>query len=222
VRAVPGVDPALIDDAEARLRAMADLDPLGTPAPAGKSATAAGTGVGCVHGDAHPANVLWRDGRVVALLDFEWVRLGPADLELVPYLADHPGAGRQAEARTRSMLGWLAESHPAAFAPPRLLTRLWLYQIAYGLRQVLIHCPGRPPTTWPLINSCGDSAASSPVQAISNDSSRQLRKGKPLRDGRRCANWRRSRPMTTTVRPSETATTSRTLAVRIRRRAGGW
>jgi aminoglycoside phosphotransferase (APT) family kinase protein len=102
------------------------------------------TGVGCVHGDAHPANVLWRDGRVVALLDFEWVRLGPADLELVPYLADHPGAGKQAEARTRSMLGWLAESHPAAFAPPRLVTRLWLYQIAYGLRQVLIHCPGRP------------------------------------------------------------------------------
>jgi hypothetical protein len=42
------------------------------------------------------------------------------------------------------MLGWLAESHPAAFAPPGLLTRLWLYQIAYSLRQLLIHCPGRP------------------------------------------------------------------------------
>jgi scyllo-inosamine 4-kinase len=144
VRAVPGVDPALIDDAEARLRGMADLDPLGAPVPAGKSAVASGAGIGCVHGDAHPANVLWRDGRVVALLDFEWVRLGPADLELVPYLADHPGAGRQAEARARSILGWLAESHPAAFAPPCLLTRLWLYQIAYSLRQVLIHCPGRP------------------------------------------------------------------------------
>jgi Phosphotransferase enzyme family len=35
-----------------------------------------------VHGDAHLANVLWHDGRLAALLDFEWARIGPPDLEL--------------------------------------------------------------------------------------------------------------------------------------------
>jgi hypothetical protein len=119
-----------------------------------------------VHGDAYPGNVLWRDGRVVALLDFEWVRLGPPDLELVPHLADHPGAGRQAEATTRSILGWLAESHPAAFAPPRLLSRLWLYQIAYTLRQVLIHSPAGPasePAARPVSESPAGPASESPA-----------------------------------------------------------
>src|ERR1017187_5342340 len=43
--------------------------------------------------------------------------------------------------------------------------------------------PGGPPANWPVTSSCGDSAASSPVQAISNGSCQQLRKGKPLRDG---------------------------------------
>ncbi|HEY0536298.1 MAG TPA: hypothetical protein VGD29_32325 [Actinoplanes sp.] len=34
----------------------------------------------------HLANALWKDGRLTALLDFEWVRLGPPDLEIEPYL----------------------------------------------------------------------------------------------------------------------------------------
>src|ERR1035441_8815909 len=60
--------------------------------------------------------------------------------------------------------------------------------------------PGGPPANWPLTSSCGDSAASSPVQAIFNGSSRQLRNGKPFRDGRRCATLAGGvLPMTTTV-----------------------
>jgi aminoglycoside phosphotransferase (APT) family kinase protein len=158
VRALPHADAALIDDAEARLHDLARVDPVdstttaGPACPASVTAAAASvtgaaasvTAAGCVHGDAHPANVLWREGRVVALLDFEWVRLGPADLELEPYLRQHPVPGRQAEAQTRTILGWLADSHPAAFAVPCLLERLWLYQLAFILRQALIYVPDRP------------------------------------------------------------------------------
>ena len=146
-RALPHVDPALIDDVEARLRALADVDPL--------SATVRGPAIvpravpTCVHGDAHPSNILWRDGRVAALLDFEWARLAPPDLELEPYLRGDSDAGKDAEAATRDTLGWLAETHPAAFAHPDLIARLWLYQLAFTLRQLLIKAPDRPAADLP-------------------------------------------------------------------------
>jgi aminoglycoside phosphotransferase (APT) family kinase protein len=35
-----------------------------------------------LHGDCTPANVLVQDGRVMALLDFEWSRRGPRDIEV--------------------------------------------------------------------------------------------------------------------------------------------
>lgn len=126
-RNLPYVDRALIDDVAAILRDLAHTDPL-----------AIEPGTSCVHGDAHPANILWRDGRLAALLDFEWVRLGPPDLEIQPYL-DVPEAADRGR-----VLGWLSEGHPAAFAVPQLVTRLWLYQLAYTLRQLLIHAPDRP------------------------------------------------------------------------------
>lgn len=140
VRVLPCVDPALIDDVEARLHDLAGSDPF---------ATAPATTLTCVHGDAHPANVLWRDGRVAALLDFEWVRLGPPDLEIEPYLRADMGITAATDAERRRILGWLAESHPAAFAAPDLIARLWLYQLAFTLRQLLIHHPDRPGTGLP-------------------------------------------------------------------------
>jgi prepilin-type processing-associated H-X9-DG protein len=101
-----------------------------------------------VHGDAHPANILWHDGHVTALLDFEWVRLGPPDLEIEPYLRWHHRAAAN-KAETPAILGWLAESHPAAFSPPRLTSRLWLYQLAFTLRHILIQPPDRPASELP-------------------------------------------------------------------------
>ena len=41
-----------------------------------------------VHGDASFANVLWHRGRLVALLDLEWARLGPPDLEFATVNGD--------------------------------------------------------------------------------------------------------------------------------------
>jgi prepilin-type processing-associated H-X9-DG protein len=146
-RALPHVDPALIDDVEARLRALTDVDPLS--ATAGDPAVVPRTAPTCVHGDAHPSNILWLDGHVAALLDFEWARLGPPDLELEPYLRGDPDAGKDAEAATRDTLGWLAETHPAAFAHPDLIARLWLYQLAFTLRQLLIWVPDRPAADLP-------------------------------------------------------------------------
>jgi len=122
-------DGALIDDVAARFRELADAD-----LPAGA--------VTCVHGDAHLGNALWKDGRLTALLDFEWVRLGPPDLEIEPYLrADTAGLTRT---ELPELLGWLAESYPAMFAGPDLLRRLWLYQLASAVRELFLGPPGDP------------------------------------------------------------------------------
>jgi aminoglycoside phosphotransferase (APT) family kinase protein len=99
--------------------------------------------VTCVHGDAHLGNALWKDGRLTALLDFEWVRLGPPDLEIEPYLrADTAGLTHTS---LRETLGWLAESYPAMFAVPDLVRRLWLYQLANAVRELFLDSPGQPP-----------------------------------------------------------------------------
>jgi aminoglycoside phosphotransferase len=145
-------DRALIDDVAARFRELADADPLGNAALAevGPLAAAplatAGPPVGavtCVHGDAHLANALWKDGRLTALLDFEWVRLGPPDLEIEPYLrADATGL---TDTGRREVLDWLAESYPAMFTVPDLMRRLWLYQLANAVRELFLDRPGQPP-----------------------------------------------------------------------------
>jgi aminoglycoside phosphotransferase (APT) family kinase protein len=134
---VPGIDDALVRAVRARLRDLAPYDPF----------AAGGAGFGCVHGDAHPANVLWRNGAVVALLDLEWARWGPADLDLEPYL--RPGVADLGigEDERRRVLGWLAEAHPRAFAAPDLDRRMSLYRLASAVRQVVI-APSDPHVAW--------------------------------------------------------------------------
>ena len=127
-------DRALLDEVAARFRELAGADPL-ADAPAAP--------VTCVHGDAHLGNALWKDGRLTALLDFEWVRLGPPDLEIEPFLrAD--AAGLTDTELLREALGWLAESYPAMFAVPDLVRRLWLYQLATAVRELFLATPGLP------------------------------------------------------------------------------
>jgi aminoglycoside phosphotransferase len=81
-----------------------------------------------LHGDCTPANVLVRDGRVVAPLDFEWSRRGPRDIEVtLPAFsawADGP-----------PMLPWLAEFYPELFDVPGFEQRQWFYgRMADGIR----------------------------------------------------------------------------------------
>jgi scyllo-inosamine 4-kinase len=127
-------DRALLDEVAVRFRELADADPL-ADAPAAP--------VTCVHGDAHLGNALWKDGRLTALLDFEWVRLGPPDLEIEPFLRADAAGLTDAELLGEA-LGWLAESYPAMFAVPDLVRRLWLYQLATAVRELFLATPGLP------------------------------------------------------------------------------
>jgi aminoglycoside phosphotransferase (APT) family kinase protein len=90
-----------------------------------------------LHGDCTAANVLVQDGHVVALLDFEWSRRGPRDIEVtLPAFsawADGP-----------PILPWLAESYPELFDVPDFGERHWLYRAGFALRG-LIHWPAFAP-----------------------------------------------------------------------------
>ncbi|HEY6277274.1 MAG TPA: phosphotransferase [Streptosporangiaceae bacterium] len=92
-----------------------------------------------VHGDASFANVLWHQGRLVALLDLEWARVGPPDLEFATIL-DEPGLQAQESSSAVStselpLLTWLRAGYPELFDRPHLTERVWLYDICYRIRQ---------------------------------------------------------------------------------------
>jgi Phosphotransferase enzyme family len=127
VRALAHVDPALVDAAVERIRSLAGADALATPREPWV----------VVHGDAVIGNVLVHGTRNSALLDFEWARLGPPDLELVSLV-------RMAQGLPFPLLAWLQEDYPRLFAAPDLERRLWLYELGYMLRGVIWWPPERP------------------------------------------------------------------------------
>ncbi|WP_406059813.1 aminoglycoside phosphotransferase family protein [Streptomyces sp. NBC_01077] len=126
----------------ARLAELAGLDPyLEEPQ-------------GVVHGDLHFANLLWDKGRITAVLDFEWVRLGPPDLDLLSLLrsVDWAGSGDAELLSPQEMtrlLGRLAADYPELFAHTDLAHRLWLYQLAYTVRELYTWPPAMPDETAP-------------------------------------------------------------------------
>ena len=127
-RTRPYVDEAVLDRIALRLNALPCL-------PIDRSADV------LLHADCTPANVLIRDGRIIALLDFEWARLGPRDVELTlpafwAWVDDQrPENGRPA------IVPWLTEAYPALAASDE---RLWLYRTGFALRG-LIHWPPYAP-----------------------------------------------------------------------------
>jgi aminoglycoside phosphotransferase (APT) family kinase protein len=99
------------------------------------------TGGAVIHGDAHLANVLWHDGRLAALLDFEWARIGPPDLELEAACRDDPDIEAQARhgscaAGDVPVLAWLRAGYPGLFERENLTERLWLYELCHQVRQL--------------------------------------------------------------------------------------
>jgi hypothetical protein len=108
------VDEHLIEQLGEQLERLRHLDPLTDPT--------SGT---VVHGDAHLNNVIWNGSRVAAVLDFEWARLGPPDLELQPLLASHGAV-------IRSMV----DGYPAIVGHEHVVERLWLYDLAAVLRDL--------------------------------------------------------------------------------------
>jgi hygromycin-B 7''-O-kinase len=102
-----------------------------------------------VHGDLHFENVLWDGERVTALLDLEWSRPGPADLDLdilLRYCAD-PTDSRPVDDQAatavdlRSVPRMLRDAYPELFDHPRLNDRLAVYCLAYDVRDLLLNRP---------------------------------------------------------------------------------
>ena len=140
-RPLPHVDGGFLD----RLRAMAEdlapaIEPFGVQT--------------LVHGDLHFENVLWETDRITALLDFEYARPGPPDLDLdvllrfccYPFLHVAEDYEHLTRAEDYEPIPyWLAEDYPELFAHPQVFERTLLYSIAYGMRELLEMPPTRPP-----------------------------------------------------------------------------
>jgi aminoglycoside phosphotransferase (APT) family kinase protein len=127
-RALPFVDHGVLDAAAARLRDLGDL---------------AGDGDVLLHGDFYLGNILVRDGQVSALIDLEFARLGPPDLELIAVIRALDAEARLGVPRP-PLLAWLEADYPGLFGAPDLDRRLWAYAIAYTIRHVIFWPPDRP------------------------------------------------------------------------------
>lgn len=107
-----------------------------------------------VHGDLTFENVLWDGQRITAVLDFEFARPGPPDLDLdvflrfcaYPFL--HVAADYEHLTRVEDyeeIPYWLANGYPELFSHPRQLERVRIYCIAYDVRELLLFPPTRRP-----------------------------------------------------------------------------
>lgn len=103
-----------------------------------------------VHGDLTFENVLWDGEKVTALLDFEFARPGPPDLDLDVFLrfAALPGlhVAPDYEDQTRvqdyeRLPWWLAEDYPELFSNPRQFDRVRIYSLAWDVKELLAFPP---------------------------------------------------------------------------------
>jgi aminoglycoside phosphotransferase (APT) family kinase protein len=134
---LPGVDRAVMEAVADRLVGMADA--LDDDAKT------------LVHGDLHLENVLAGPGGVLTgVLDFEWSRPGPPDLDLdvlLHSLADpslhlEGGSGGRLQRRDfDEVVGWLGEAYPELLSHPRLAERLWVYRLAYDMHALMAQPP---------------------------------------------------------------------------------
>jgi aminoglycoside phosphotransferase (APT) family kinase protein len=111
-----------------------------------------------IHGDLTFENVLWDGDQVTALIDFEWSRAAPADLDLdvmlrfcaFPDLHVAEDYVEQTKPEDyEDVAWWLREDYPQLFAFPHAIERLRLYAIAFDVRDLLAFPPELPPTKLP-------------------------------------------------------------------------
>jgi len=144
VRAVPGADLPLLDAVGDFLAPQLDAFAGDTPA--------------LVHSDVHFANLLWDDGHLTALLDFEGARPASPDLELDTLLRccrepalfrGHDRPTWPAPTEFAAVPDWLAAGYPELFRHPRLPERLAVYDALWQLVQALNFPPDSgPPDPW--------------------------------------------------------------------------
>jgi aminoglycoside phosphotransferase (APT) family kinase protein len=125
--ALPFVDGGLIRAVAARLDGLAPHDPFAPPS------------VHIVHGDVNYSNLLVSGDRLVAFLDYEWARLGPADADLVQFVRSSRQWGD--ELAGPPVVAWVKELYPELFALPDARERFWTGEIAYMLRQLVLWPP---------------------------------------------------------------------------------
>src|SRR5215469_12940600 len=125
---LPHVDHGMLDAAAQRLRELGNLATAGAEV--------------LLHGDFYLGNVLVHGGHVSALIDFEFSRIGPRDLELISLVRALDAEARLGVQRP-PLLAWLAEDYPELFGAADLDRRLWLYALAYALRQIIFWPPDR-------------------------------------------------------------------------------
>lgn len=106
-----------------------------------------------VHGDLTFENVLWDGSKITAVLDFEWARGAPRDLDLDvicrfvqwPHLHVDPAvAAHTKPSDYENVLRWMTRAYPELFSHRNLRQRLALYGIAFELRATLQNAPKRP------------------------------------------------------------------------------
>ena len=132
LKSISHVDHGVVDAAAGRLDDLADADH-----------TNSARATGLIHGDVYLGNVLVDHGRVSGLLDFEFTRLGPPDLELISFIRA-VDAERRLRIERPPVLEWLRCDYPELFSAPDLDRRLWLYALTYTLRQIIFWPPDRP------------------------------------------------------------------------------
>ncbi len=111
-----------------------------------------------VHCDLTFENILWDGSEITALLDFEWARTSPPDVDLDVFLrmCSFPElhVGDDWVDRTRAedyadIPWWLAEDYPELLDVPRQFDRLRLYAIAYDIRDLTMFPPPAPAPASP-------------------------------------------------------------------------
>lgn len=134
---LPNVDRSFMADATELVCALApSLDPFDDQT--------------IVHGDLSFENILWDGNEVTALLDFEFARPGPPDLDLdvlmrfcaLPHLhvaLDYEHLTKAAD--YADVPWWIAEDYPELFSHPRQFERVKLYSIAWDVRELLAFPP---------------------------------------------------------------------------------
>jgi aminoglycoside phosphotransferase (APT) family kinase protein len=128
------VDPTMIAAATARIQELASADPF----PIASSLAHV------IHGDLTFVNIMVDAGQITGVLDFEWVRKGPRELELVSLIRMMELTRTWIGREPPPILRWLQEDYPQLFAAPDLERRLWLYALAYTMRGIIFWPPDRP------------------------------------------------------------------------------
>ena len=106
-----------------------------------------------IHGDLTFENVLWDGEQVTAIIDFEWARGAPSDLDLdvllrfcaYPFLHVAPDYEKATVADDYAEVPfWIQEDYPTLFSADHMLDRVRLYSISFDVRELLVMPPDRP------------------------------------------------------------------------------